>query len=55
MFCRPTVLYFFSCVTAIIRVTKGCMLVSLTLEDGILHCYHHENLKDLTLTTFVVF
>jgi hypothetical protein len=55
MFCRPTVLYFFSCIPEIIWVTEGCMLVSLVLKDGILHSYNHENLKDLSLTTFVVF
>jgi len=54
MFCRPTVLYFLSCITGIIHLTKGYMLVSLALEDGILHIYHHENQNDLTLTTFVV-
>jgi len=54
MFCRPTILYFLSCITGIIRLTEGYMLVILALEDGILHSYHHENLNDLTLTTFVV-
>ena len=53
MFCRPTILYLFSFITENIRVSKGRMLVSPTLEGGILHSYHHENLKDLT--TFVVF